>query len=70
MVGQFKDDRLQDHNHNYIAVTDSWSGTQGAATRSVWNTVIGPTYGVNAGARYGNTTRGKRKGVKFIVKVL
>lgn len=65
MVGQFKDDRMQSHTHSY---TGSWasfgSGSTGALIQLNQSSTGGPT------GRSGNTTRGKRKGVKYIIKVL
>lgn len=72
-VGQFKDDQMQSHNH-YIGYQphgiigdrgDSLlSGNATSSLSSQYN-----VQGVYA-ARNGTVTRGKRKGVKFIIKVL
>lgn len=65
MVGEFKDDALQQHKHvgtynNYPnGVLYLTSGNQGMGTT-----------GNVSDARTDKITRGKRKGVKYIIKVL
>lgn len=71
MVGQFKDDRVQAHGHEV-------NGWYGSSTAKI--SIVGGS-GDNIGSyttsntnikncRNGNTTRGKSKGVKYIIKVL
>ena len=71
-VGQFKDDQVQSHVHtaeyyfNGVAgtVTDRFGGVQ-------LGTVYATGYNVSENSgRKGTTTRGKRKAVKYIIKVL
>lgn len=73
-VGEFKDDQLQNHRH----------GSSGTAYGGGWiATLVGGTPGFNTmvdggnvtttvldvtGARNGTLTRGKRKGVNYIIK--
>lgn len=64
-VGQFKDDQLQNHNHVFaygsnVGVND--------AMLVVSNQVGGAQGPYVANARKGDTTRGKRLGVNFIIK--
>lgn len=72
MVGQFKDDRVQTHQH-------AQSGYMVTSSQSVYLPLYsGAGYSIaqstnqtgNNTGRVGDTTRGKRKGVKFIIKVL
>ena len=77
-VGQFKDDQLQDHYHGYYY----GSGSGGPiSVQGINPPLTGPdmyrtdryvTAGVASGMwfRYSDTTHGKQKGVKFIIKVL
>jgi len=69
-VGQFKDDQLQDHSHYQTVLTN---GTQGITDTSMHNfdsnIPNAQSGGIRTG-RYGTTTRGKRKAVKYIIKVL
>ena len=73
MVGQFKDDQLQNHAHSVIIYGGGGSnGVISTTTGSPYREYTDGAY-YNAGnrdPRYGNVTRGKRKGVKFIIKVL
>lgn len=75
MVGQFKDDRIQDHIHgakysNSLASTN-WNRATLMTTTTVQQTTEPMDYIWNGvGTRKGNTTRTKSKGVKFIIKVL
>ena len=75
MVGQFKEDRLQNHNHsipnnNLGDGQIGGSNTQGVT--NLYNSIN--TFEISDGggfnARKGNTTRGKRKGVIYIIKTL
>ena len=73
MVGEFKDDQLQYHSH-YVSVnqggeTSAWIwkfGILNGNAQEVWGDLVGSIYG----ARAGDVTRGKRKAVKFLIKVL
>lgn len=68
-VGKFKDDQLQSHTHQVTIPGLGMSGANGSNRYA-------DTYLFNQGTngmfycRYGDVTRGKRKGVKFIIKVL
>ena len=71
-VGQFKDDQFQDHEHLQILPATSgptafFSYATGAY--SIKYSYSYQTQGVSQG-RHGAVTRGKRKGVKYIIKVL
>lgn len=69
MVGQFKDDQVQDHSH--MTHQQASSGERGYWYDSnfayIGNTML--TDDMYNGRR-GSITRGKRKGVKYIIKVL
>ena len=67
-VGQFKDDCLQDHSHPLSARQNGVSYNEGLEINgyTTWNKSTG---GVQS-ARKSTITRGKRKAVKFIIKVL
>lgn len=67
-VGQFKDDCLQDHSHPLSARQNGVSYNEGLEINgyTTWNKSTG---GVQS-ARKSTITRGKRKGVKYIIKVL
>lgn len=74
-VGQFKDDQIQDHSHPLGAVSNIASGTGKAASDYTIATLANSTqpqgtFSVRSEFRKGTVTRGKHKGVKFIVKVL
>ena len=72
MVGQFKDDQMQ----NYIAGGVSLPNNipTSAGTTSVaegpYTYYVGNNRGTLIDTRRGDVTRGKSKGVKFIIKVL
>ena len=81
MVGQFKDDRFANHDHTINFNGTNWSSSQGTGTEDrclylarfygsiQWGAPRGfPSSTGNNGD--GNTTRGKSKGVKYIIKVL
>lgn len=72
MVGEFKDDALQYHTHTTkINVGVGYQG--GTARVTVASSGSGEfsyTSNIGQSARLGDTTRGKRKGVKYIIKVL
>lgn len=83
MVGEFKDDRIQSHEHIINAVGSSTANALGVYSSaggngnyfnlsggqgSLWNYI-----GVGLpkdGCRNGNTTRVKSKGIKYIIKIL
>ena len=73
MVGEFKDDQLQDHKH-YIYVRNETGQASGyPSVHSAGNNTEPITWltdGVDTSKRIGITTHGKQKGVKFIIKVL
>ena len=68
-VGEFKDDCIQNHTHRI-----NWNGSgsgYGVAVSQNWNgeAEANIVNNINVG-RVGFVTRGKRKGVKYIIKVL
>lgn len=74
MVGQYKDDRIQDHQHTVnspsvgggsLKLLTSTTGGEPIASWNTYASTIRSGYG-----RHGDTTRVKSKGVKFIIKVL
>lgn len=74
-VGQFKDDQVQNHTHNVVAVNSSQnkavmlgSGSSGFGCASSGSDPFVYEQGQNG--RKGDVTRGKRKAVKYIIKVL
>ena len=77
MVGQYKNDQLQNHTH-YVGDT-SWMNTTTATIAGDTN-YFPKMYPYKTGAtifaneistgRHGTVTRGKSKGVKYIIKVL
>lgn len=74
-VGQFKDDRLQDHQHKTCTQSGGGYGNDSWNYRNTEISGANPhgalyTYDTGYGGRIGDTTRGKRKGVKFLIKVL
>lgn len=79
MVGEFKDDCLQRHDHDkYLGgaiqnlVNTVYQGVTGWGVVSMGGTTQGGdvAYRQFANGRFGNITRMKSKGVKFIIKVL
>jgi hypothetical protein len=71
-VGQFKDDQLQDHGHKTTVYNPGFAVNNGSqyGFASISNNGIN-TEGINGVAyRKGDVTRGKRKAVKYIIKVL
>ena len=71
MVGQYKDDRLQEHRH--FMYTDVSGGNIWASDKlTIKNGEVNYSSGVGpvSFGRTGATTRCKSKGVKFMVKVL
>lgn len=77
MVGQFKDDNFKHHAHGLTVLRDStigaWYGTSDTNNFSapgISGGTVSWTARTTAGAGSGNVTRGKRKGVKYVVKVL
>lgn len=71
-VGEFKDDCLQYHTHQTkINVGVGYQGGTSRVTVASGGTgEFSYTSNIGQSARLGDTTRGKRKGVKFIIKVL
>jgi len=69
VVGQFKDDQIQDHKHN---VTGNPVPRGSGANLVEINTTTSNKYATTTtiNARAGDTTHGKQKGVKYIIKVL
>lgn len=65
-LGEFIDDRVQEHTHEVQSITDSWSGTQGSDERYVFKTASVAT--TSQSGRYGDTTEVKAVGVNFIIK--
>ena len=64
--GEFKDDQLQKHEHNYTHIVDFWTGTQGTSEWRIVRTTTGAT-STNTG-RTGDTTHGKQKAVYVYIK--
>ena len=75
MVGEFKDDRVQDHNHALnkriatLAQNPGEAGMQGVNSVPSGYTAYASATTISSG-RHGDTTRTKQKGVRFIIKVL
>ena len=72
-VGQFKDDQIQNHRHevNMFGIIQNGSShinTSGGGGYD-WTSMNPKADTIDVG-RHGSTTRGKSKGVKFIIKVL
>lgn len=70
MVGEFKDDQFQKHEHKVLSNQGSAGGAGGGVQASstpgnFWTQEVN-----GAGQRSGNVTHGKQKGVKFLIKVL
>ena len=65
-VGQFKDDQLQDHSHKVRL----GSGGDGLAASGASVLLADDRVQGAYNARIGDITRGKRKGVKYLIKVL
>ena len=68
-VGQFKDDQLQAHTHYASANAGGGAQVWGVVASSSGQTSGWMTGDIRTGRR-GDVTHGKRKGVKYIVKVL
>lgn len=68
-VGQFKDDQLQEHRHDNTAYYSDEGGNYVYGIMSL-NDYARPVSTYVIDARKGTVTRGKRKGVKYIIKVL
>ena len=70
MVGQFKEDQFQDHKH--AVNTYRTSGSANVVYRGLGNgtDLIQIESTSSKSGRHGDVTRGKRKGVKYIIKVL
>ena len=70
MVGEFKDDQLQSHHHHIQTFQNA--GTSPSIGRLVVNGTDPRFFdtGTPFDAREGDVTRGKHKGVRFIIKVL
>ncbi|MBQ1777095.1 MAG: tail fiber protein, partial [Acidaminococcaceae bacterium] len=71
-VGEFKDDQLQNHRHYSIfsQYLTNYSGGQFSSVQIPGTDNNGGINGVTSSYRAGTTTRGKSKGVKYIIKVL
>ena len=71
MVGEFKDDQLQNHGHGGNVAVIAGPATVFAASTGNWMRGISDSERlVQSSYRRGDVTRGKRKGVKYIIKVL
>lgn len=70
-VGEFKDDQLQNHSHSFNNTVDYAVGNR-MSVRMYNRDFIDPVLPQQsiADGRKGNVTRGKRKAVKYIIKVL
>ncbi len=72
-VGQFKDDALKSHNHDILHVPYRYqysSGSLNAYGGGNFTYYNDGVTGVTQSAGSGSITRGKRKAVKYIIKVL
>ncbi len=77
MVGQYKDDAFKAHSHALTILRDptvgGWYGTSdnnNFSAPGISGGAVAWTSRTTAASGVGNVTRGKRKGVKYIVKVL
>jgi hypothetical protein len=75
LVGEFKDDQVQQHSHNVTAVNASQNKARtlgsGDAGFGCSNAGGNPfVYEQGQDGRRGTVTRSKSKGVKYIIKVL
>lgn len=75
MVGQFKDDGFQNHTHKICSPRMDGMGLGGGAGQDYGSLYYGSRAeaiwaGTIMDGRKANVTRGKRKGVKYIIKVL
>ena len=69
-LGEFKDDQLQAHNH---VVQPAFSGGAQAGNQVLGGSSLTTQMTLDTGStsgRFGNVTRGKRKGVIYLIKVL
>lgn len=70
-VGQFKDDQLQNHLHSlYIRSASGYSDSPNVCGGNESTSAKFDTGYIHSSYRRGNVTRGKCKGVKYIIKVL
>jgi len=73
-VGQFKDDQVQNHKHYlppYTAISQTAVSSYADMTSNITDDSTSGYYSLNmANGRKGSVTRGKRKAVKYIIKVL
>lgn len=74
-LGEFKDDRVQNHEHTVVETNGSnypEPTVSSISGSSKWVVVMGNIKGFKASdivnGRHGSTTRGKRKGVNYIIK--
>lgn len=70
-VGEFKDDQLQRHDHKIGISQHPFTSNKNSAYAALNEFVYYSGY-TNDGydGRFGTTTHGKRKGIKYIIKVL
>ena len=76
-LGEFKDDQVQNHKHESLVIAAGYPNGSGNYPRGVdWKDITSKTttelmnYQNNTSGRHGDVTRGKRKGVNYIIKVL
>ena len=78
-LGQFKNDQMQDHKHQYLETRGSYKVTYTSIGGSDYaiglqTGAYNESYQLNAGGfasgRYGDVTRGKRKGALICMKAL
>ena len=67
-LGQFKDDQLQDHTHAYKIVQGQGSNKNHIPAGDTNGQWYGDPTIYSGSARYGSVTRGKQKGVNYIIK--
>ena len=70
LLGEFKDDQLQTHQHALRVPNDDGASRNIRPTGSGGSTFWVSRNTENNSGRSGTVTRGKRKGVTYLVKVL
>lgn len=70
MVGQFKDDQVQTHKHKYRIDNNAYVTDVGSTSPYMTVGYSNNSWTNDQDGRKGDVTRGKSKGVKYIIKVL
>lgn len=69
-LGEFKDDQLQDHTHNMAPSMNRTSPRDGGFESGQYDFgTENTTYTVTSSGRAGLVTRGKRKGINYIIHI-